>query len=114
MIDVKGPFRVGAFLVGISGLLHILAVIIGAFSAEAILLVPVGLLYLAFCYGLLRGWRWLAHVVFIVMLIGIVAALSSAFGPSSIPGWWWLSIVLVDFCAAVALFGALWRAPQST
>ena len=109
MIDAKGPFRTGALFVGLSGILHILAPLVSSFASGALILVPAGLFYLVLAYGLLQGWRWLAYVVFLLMMVGSLVALSSAWTTPSVPTWIYLTIVALDWLTVLALFGALWR-----
>ena len=77
MIRSKGALRWGANFVALSAGLHILALIVGGFSAEALRLLSFGIVYAGFVYGLLQGWRWLAYIVFIVLLTGTSLALSN-------------------------------------
>lgn len=114
MIDAKGPFRIGALFVGLSGIVHILAMLVSGFASDALVLAPVGLLYLAFAYGLLQGWRWLAYLVFVLMMIGSLAALSSAWSTPGVPTWIYLTIFVLDWLTVFSLFGALWRARPVT
>ena len=55
MVDAKGPFRTGALFIALSGLVHILALLVSGFASEALVLVPVGIVYLGLAYGLLQG-----------------------------------------------------------
>jgi hypothetical protein len=113
MMDAKGPFRIGALFVGLSGIVHILALFVSGFDADALILIPAGVLYIGFAYGLLRGHRWLAYLVFLVMMVGSLIALSAAWSTPGVPTWIYLSIVALDWLAVLALFGALWRKPAT-
>lgn len=109
MIDAKGPFRTGALFVGLSGILHILAPLVSSFASGALILVPAGLFYLVLAYGLLQGWRWLAYLVFLILMIGSVIAIGSAWSTPMVPTWVFLTIFVLDWLAILALFAALWR-----
>ena len=109
MVDAKGPFRAGALFIALSGLVHILALLVSGFASEALVLVPVGIVYLGLAYGLLQGWRWLAYVVFILMMVGSLAPLASAWSTPNVPTWIYLTIFVLDWLTVLALFGALWR-----
>lgn len=109
MVDAKGPFRIGALFVALSGIVHILALLVSGFASESFVLVPVGVFYIALAYGLLQGWRWLAYLVFVLMMIGSVLAISSAWTTPNVPTWVHLSIFVLDWLAVLALFVALWR-----
>ena len=50
MINLRGPYRIGAFFALLSAALHILVIMVGGAAPEAITLVAVGLVYLAIGY----------------------------------------------------------------
>jgi|GEM_PF-1539759 len=108
-MDVRGPYRIGGLLLLLSAALHIFAFVVGGFSNDALRLIPVGLVYALVAYGLFCGWRWLAYIAFVMMMIGGIAALSTIWSPSTIPVWWTILIIAADWLGAAALFGALWR-----
>jgi len=111
----QGPYRWGALFVLISALLHLAAPIVGGFGGMGATLAIIGLIYLGFSYGLARGHRWLAYIVFVVFFIGLSASLGSLTGNGSIPGWIFAGISLANIMALIALFAALWRpAPSAT
>ena len=113
MIDFRGPYRLGAFFIAISAILHILAIFVGGVSSFTLGLVVIGIVYLGFAYGLLSGWRWMAYLTFLIALIGSIVAFGSSFGAGPVPGWWWTLIVIADVGAVITLFAALWRgAPE--
>jgi len=114
MSFLNGPYRLGAALIAVSAALHVFAFLFGGFSADALRLIPVGFVYALLAYGLTRGWRWLAYVGFIAMMVGGTLALGSLWTPSPVPQGWTIAIIGVDWLAALALFAALWRpAPAS-
>lgn len=108
----KAPtfYRLAAFFVLISAVLHLLAFTVGGVGTVPLLLIPVGVLYLLIAAGLNRGKRWLAWIAFFVMGIGGSVALALSFGAGPVPGWWYLGITAADWCAALLLFAGLWRA----
>lgn len=111
---LTGPYRFGAALITVSATLHVFAFLAGGLSADALRLIPVGLVYALLAYALTRRWRWLAHVAFVAMMIGGTVALGSLWAPSPVPQWWTIAIIAADWLAALALFVALWRpAPPS-
>ena len=102
-----------ALLLGLSGLLHIVAPFVSGFSSEGLTLVPFGLAWLLIALGLLRGMRWLAWVAFFAAISLGIVAMSSAFGFSDVPGWLYGTIAVADGLAAVTLFGHLWFPRES-
>ncbi len=113
MIDVQGPYRIGALFVLVSALLHFLAPVLGGFDVRALSLMPVGALYLVVVYGLLRGWRWLAYLAFLGLFVGGIMAMAYVWTPHPVPSWMFIAIIAADWCAALALFAALWRSAPS-
>ncbi|MEM6595161.1 MAG: hypothetical protein AAF672_10240 [Pseudomonadota bacterium] len=109
MIDARGPYRGGALFVGVSGLLHFVAPLVAGFAADTLFLIPVGALYLLIAYVLLRGWRLMAYVAFLLMMLGSCFAIASIWTPPAAFGWAMAGIAVADWLAAVALFVALWR-----
>jgi disulfide bond formation protein DsbB len=114
MPTLSGPYGSGAFFILISAVLHLIACVFSGFSTEALILIPVGLIYLAISAGLTRGMRWLAYIAFFIMAIGGIYLLAGLWSASTIPLWIRLGIIASDWIAAAALFVALWRAPEAT
>lgn len=109
----NGALRWGANFVALSAALHLLALFVGGFSVEAMRLLPVGIVYAGFAYGLLQGWRWLAYIVFIVLLVGTSLAVSNIWAFGDVPGWLYAGIAMANLLSVVALFCALWQAPDA-
>ncbi len=113
MTKTKGAMRWAANFVALSAGLYVLALFISRFSAEAVQLLPVAVIYAGFAYGLLRGWRWLAYIAFVVLLIGTSFAVSNIWALGDVPGWIYAGIACANLLAVAALFGALWRTPEA-
>lgn len=109
MIDVQGPYRVGATFVGVSALLHLIARVFGGAAPVSLALFAIGLVYVAMAYGLFQGWRWLAYLTFLVMMGGSIAALTQIWALGPVPGWIYAGIVGANWLAVLALFVPLWR-----
>ena len=107
----KAPtsYRIAAFFMLVSAVLHMFAFTVGGLSTAALMLIPIGVIYLLIAAGLNRGKRWLAWITFFVAGIGGSIALGLSFGAGPVPSWWYLGITAADWIAAIALFGALWR-----
>ena len=113
MTKPDGAMRWGANFVGLSAVLHILALFVSGFSAESVPLAVVGVIYAGFAYGLLRGWRWMAYVTFLVLLMGTSVAVSGIWTLGPVPGWIFAGIAVANLLCVACLFVALWKAPQS-
>ena len=109
---LRGPFRSGAMLLLLSAALHILAFTVGGLTPDALILIPIGILYIAVAAGLARGWRWLAWISFFGLFVGSIGALSNVWGSGPVPGWWYATISAVDGFGVVAFFLALWQSPH--
>ena len=113
MINLRGPYRIGALFVFLSAALHILTPVVGGLTTDALALIPVGLIYALIGYGLLRGMRWLAYVTFFLLFILGTYAITLIWAASPVPSWWTAAIVIADFLAVAGLFVALWRPAPS-
>ena len=110
MVNSQGPFGMAPLFIVASALLHaVAAFLVGLASGGASLLV-VGILYALGATGLQRGFRWLAHLLFLVLLFGIVAALGNTYGPSVATNTVFIAIIVANVLAVGALFAKLWRA----
>jgi hypothetical protein len=109
MTHTKGAMRWAANFVALSAGLHILALLLSGFSTEGMALLPVGIVYAGFAYGLLQGWRWLGYVVFIALLIATIIAISNIWALGDVPGWLYTGIVAANLATVVCLFAALWK-----
>ena len=106
----KGPLRWGANFVALSGVLHIAAPVLSGFSSFGLGLAGLGVVYLAMAYGLFQNMRWVGYIAFLVMFIGLSAALSNIWSAGPVPGWLFIAIAVANIGAVVTLFIALWRA----
>lgn len=113
MTRTTGAMRWSANFVGISAGLHVLALIVSGFSAEALQMLPFAILYAGLAYGLLQGWRWLAYITFIILLIGTSLAIPGIWALGDVPGWTYAGIVFANLLSVTALFVALWKAPEA-
>ncbi|MBT0958063.1 hypothetical protein IV417_11755 [Alphaproteobacteria bacterium KMM 3653] len=111
MTDIKGPYRAGAFFVALSGVLHLLSPILGGFGPQMLGLAAIGVLYLLFGFGLMQGWRWLAYLLFLWMLVGVSVSIALIWN-GALPAWLPTGFAMADGAAALALFLALWRPAQ--
>lgn len=104
------PYRTGGVFLLISAALHIIAPVLSGFASASLMLAGVGIVYVILTAGLMRGMRWVAYIVFLVMLIGLNGAISGYFAPGATPAWLYLGIIIANIACIVFLFGALWRA----
>lgn len=62
---------------------------------------------------LMRGWRWTAYLVFLLALVGAIAAYIFIGTPMSGPGWlgsWLFTFLALDqLCIAIILFLQIWK-----
>ncbi len=110
---LQGPYQWAIPFLLLSAALHIVAPLISGFVVEALVLALVGVVYGICAFGLSRGMRWLAHVMYLVLFLGGIFALGNIWSVGPVPGWIYLGIVIANALAVLALFGALWRAPPA-
>lgn len=109
MTDARSPYRIGATFLAISAIFHLISPIFAGFDGQALMLFGVGLVYLAAAWGLMQNWRWLAYVVFIVLMISSIAALTGIWALAQVPGWIYAAIFIANWIAILVLFFTLWR-----
>ncbi|MDG1083104.1 MAG: hypothetical protein P8P35_03185 [Planktotalea sp.] len=112
MTQTSTAMRWGAYFTALSAGLHLLALPLSRFSADALILLPFALVYAGFAYGLFRGWRWLAYVVFIVLLVGISLAIARIWANGDVPRWIYMGIAGANILSVTTLFVALWKQPD--
>ena len=99
-----------ALFLALSAVLHVAAPLVSSFAPGTGQLLPVAVLYFAIAYGLMRGWRWLAYVTFILLMVFSSFAIAQMWTPPTLLAWVMTGIVVADWLAVVALFAVLWRA----
>ena len=83
------------------------AIIIFVASVAVPLLKIIGLGYL-----LQRTeWRWLGHIAYLGVGIGVSFVIREFFISTATPSWWYMIILVIDALAVLALFWFLWRNP---
>lgn len=102
--------RLGALLLALSGVLHLPAPLFGGLDLMHVGLMLIGLAYVALSFALRRSGRWLAYLVFMMMLAGPIAAYAMA-GCIALPGGVIWGIIMLDLGAALALMVDLWNDP---
>lgn len=110
-----GAFRSGAAFLGVSGFLNVLASGVASFAPDTIPLLVLALVYVVLARLLnRRGARWLAWIVFLMMLILPILAFSQIGVGYSAPDWMIYLIIGANILCAISLFVALWRGPERT
>ena len=113
MLKTDGEFSRAALMLLLSAVLHIVVIVVSAGGYVMPMLVgAIGWFLIG--AGLQRGLRWLAHIAFLLAMIGAVVALGYAMGAFGLVAMAFWAIVAADLLAAILLFGALWRAPTTT
>ncbi len=102
-----------ALILAVSGGLHIAAGVASGFAPDGVSLLGFGVLDLVLAFGLFRGWRWLAYIVFPLIMLGAIAALAASFDPGPVPAIYYTAIAIADAACALALFLALWPTYRS-
>ena len=108
----KGTIRWAGVFTAASALFHLLGTGLSGFAADGLALLPAGVLYAGLAYGLFRGQRWVAHITFIVLLIGTSFAVSGIWATGGVPSWVYTAIAAANLLAVAALFVTLWRSPK--
>lgn len=101
-------YRIAALPLVLSAALHLAGALLSGFVAEGLVLLPVVALYGVLAALLWRGYRSVAWIVFLCMLIGAVGAWIASGGVNLVPTWIYYAIALADVACAAMLFVKLW------
>jgi len=102
----KNYKNAGLFLI-ISGLLHIPMFILGGLTPKTIQMMVVGVIWIGLGILLRRQTKYIACLCYVLMLVGMIAALTGL-NDGPVPNWWWWLIFIADFVAAFFLFRVIW------
>ncbi|WP_333714201.1 hypothetical protein [Yoonia sp.] len=101
--------QLAGYFILVSAALHVAGVAVAGFAAGSLVLLVPAALYVLFYAGLARRLIWVAWIAFIAMLGGSMGAISELYAASPVPDWVFAGILGADICAAILLFGAIWR-----
>lgn len=104
-------FRPAASFLALAGVLHLMSPIFAGLSGVGWGMLAIGLVYIAASFLLRQGRRWLGYIVFIVMLIGALAAYMQTGPAAALPNWLSFAIVAANIGCVLCLFSALWHSP---
>ena len=110
MLEYSKSLALAMIFMLLAGALYFLALVLTGFTFEGLSLIPFGITFLALGYLLSRKFRWLAWITFFVALFGGIVAIGAAMGMPDVLAWLYGFIAIVDWVAALMLFGFLWRA----
>ncbi len=105
----SSALRLAAIALIVSAAFHLIAPIFGGIVSQTLQLFFVGIVYLLGALGLLRGWRWLGYVMFLILIVGMAVSLYTSFAPAPLPRWLYLGIFGADLVAWLGLFVYLWK-----
>jgi uncharacterized membrane protein HdeD (DUF308 family) len=105
-------YNLAGLFVILSGVLHIPMFITGGFTSKTIQMAVVGVILILLGLGLRKQKRILAYLAYVLMLLGVVAALTGL-NAGPVPNVWWYIIAFVDAIAAITLFGIIWVGRKS-
>jgi hypothetical protein len=103
-----GNLQPAGVLMFVTAALHLIAFIPAGLHTDGLQMIPVGIVYALIGWGLLRGWRWLGYLTFLMLLVFAIVAYGMV-GNTAIPDWFMWTIIVVDLGVILTLFLALWR-----
>jgi hypothetical protein len=110
MLKSESPFRVAAMALLVSAVLHIVVIVVSG-GGFLVPMITGAIMWFVIGAGLQRGLRWLAHIAFLIAMIGGVYAMGTGMGQTGLTQLALFGIMAADWFAAVMLFCALWRGP---
>lgn len=112
MFDFSKPFGLTRLFLLASAAFHIVVILV-SLGGYIVPMLGGAVLWLASAFGLRSGNRWLAGLVFFLVLFAAVtvplAYAMTETGLTSLAFW---GITFADLGAALTLFVALWRSPK--
>ncbi len=102
-------YRTAAMFTGFSGIVHLVAPLVSGLTTDATLLLVAGIVYLLAAFGLSRRLRWLALLVFPVLLFATLFDFAWSFNGTTVPAWIYAAIAASNTLALIVLFILLWR-----
>lgn len=111
MEQSQSPFRLAALLLLVSAALHIVVIAVSG-GGFLVPMIVGAVMWFVIGAGLQRGLRWLAHIAFLLAMIGGVYAMGTGMGQTGLTRMALFGIMAADWIAAVLLFGALWKSPK--
>lgn len=104
---IRRNYDFAGLFVMLSGLLYIPVFLLDSWNTQTKFFVVFGIVTLLLGLALRGRYRWLAYIVYVVMLVGMLITLISM-GTSPVGLWWWALIMLLQALAVFKLFGILW------
>ena len=101
-------FRIASIALLFSGIAHIVAAVLGKFSAPTMLFGAMGVAYLVFVIGLFQRQRISAWLAFLFLLPGLAISVNGVNGPT-VPNTIIYTMVLLNILTLLTLFVVLWR-----
>ena len=109
MFKASKALGFSVLFVWVAAILHMETPLVAGFSKETFWLVPAALVVAVLGYLTIPNRRWLAWLLFFVLLAGCITAIAIPAAPGVIPDWWWLLILAADGLATLLLFVYLWK-----
>ena len=107
MRPIRRNYDIAGAFVMLSGLLYIPVFLLEGWDGRTKAFIAIGLFFLVTGLILRQRRRWLAYVMYVLMLVALIVSLVSM-GTSSIGAWWWILIMILQALAVYHLFRILW------
>jgi len=102
-------YRLTAMSTALTGVMCAIAVVLGLFFADVMLLALFAAVSLLLAMQLFNEKRWAAWLAFFFMLITISMALLGVNSGSYAPNWAFYAIAVTAAISALCLFSILWK-----
>ncbi len=107
----NNPYNMAAKWMTLCSALQITLPLVIGFNTIAYQMVVLGVLGLITGAGLLKGWRWLAYLAYIPVMVVAILAMARSFDVAGLASVWYWGIALLDLLTMLALWVALWKNP---
>lgn len=111
MKPIRRNYDIAGAFVMLSGLLYMPVFLLESWNGRTKAFLILGLVFLILGLVLRKRHRWLAYIVYVLTLIGMLITFI-AMGTSEIGAWWWAIIMILQVLGVYHLFRLLW-APKT-
>lgn len=107
MKPIRRNYDVAGAFVMLSGLLYLPVFLLEGLGPRTKVFIGLGIVLIALGLWVRGRRRWLAYILYVLMLFVFLGTLI-AMGTSSIGAWWWVIILVLNLLAIYHLFRILW------
>lgn len=107
-MDFSSNYHRAAALLFVSAVLHLVVLVLSGGSYLMEMLIGL-VVWTLIGFGLMRHWRWLAYIAFLLGMMGAIFAFGVGMSEFGLVRLSLFGIAIADVLAVLVLFALLWR-----